>query len=161
MRKINGVAAVFVTILAMGMTANAGQTPMNNLKLRVVTDRKTYAANAPIKMTFTIKNTSAMPITLTYSDGKRYDFEISTGRNTGGKAENTLWHWSKNLSFTQDIGTETLGAGKILTYTETYKPGTPTIPTLKPGIYTLTAYPTPLDKALPRATTTFKIVAAK
>ena len=155
------MAAGLSAVLTLGAAANAGQTPLDKLKLRVVTDKKTYTATAPIKMTFTIKNTGAKPITLTYGDGKRYDFKIFTGKHTSAPSEGALWHWSKNLSFTQEVGAETLGAGKIFTHTETFKSGMPTIPALKPGTYTLFAYSALMTRDPLSSLTTFKIVAAK
>lgn len=155
MRRTNGIGAAFVALLAVGTAANAdAQTKFEPLKFRVVTDKKTYAANTPIKMTFTVKNTSAKPIALTFTSGQRYDITILQGKKT-------LWQWSKGRMFTMDIGTETLGAGKILVYTETYKPGTVGMPALKPGIYMASAFPYTMNMVSLHTTTTFKVVAAK
>ena len=155
MRRTNGIAAGLAALLMIGTAANAGQTKGAKLTLRVVTDKKIYLVNAPIKMTFTVKNAEKKPVALTFNSGKRYDFVVSS------QSGHEMWQWSKGRMFTMDIGTETLGAGKTLTYTETYKPGTPAMPALKPGTYILSAYPAAMDTTLPKTTTAFKVAAGK
>ena len=105
-------------------------------------------------MTFTIKNTSAKPLSIMFANGQRCNFILSHGKKA-------LWDWSKGRMFTQEFSTETLGAGKILIYTEIYKPGTSGMPALTPGTYTVSASPITTDKIVPSVSATFKIVAEK
>ncbi len=154
MRRKNNAAAIIAVALTLGAAANAGQANSEKLKFSVKTDKKMYAINAPVKMTFTVKNTSLQPIALTFISGKRYEISILQG-------EKPLWNSSRGRMFTQEISTETLASGKSLTYTETFRPGTAAMPALLPGTYTVSAFPATTDKVVLRITTTFKIIAAK
>ena len=128
------------------------------LKTTVKTEKKQHGTKDPVKMTLAVTNTTQKPITLNFSSGQKYDFEIKRGK---GEAGVTVWKWSQGMMFTQMLSSRKLEPGKSLTFTETYKPGAKsaegqTLPALTAGTYSVIATLTTTDIApKPQSTTVF------
>ncbi len=118
----------------------AGGKPAASMPVAVSlrTDKKVYKGKYPVKLTFTVKNSSKVPVKLVFPSGMKYDFEIRKGKGPSGEK---VWQWSQGRMFAQMVIQTTLEPGKQLTYSETFAPGEngPTnklIPAMEPGTYT-------------------------
>ena len=116
-------------------------TSATPVTVSIATDKKTYTAKDPIKLTLTARNPLRTPVKLTFNSGMKYDFEIRKG-----KAPSTVrvWQWSHGRMFFQMITYVTVEPGKKLVYSETFTPGDKgpdgkPLPSLEPGTYTATA----------------------
>jgi hypothetical protein len=111
------------------------------IALTLKLDKQTYRPTDPIKMTLTVKNTRKETVTLEFSSGQRYDFEIRRGKD--GKGE-IVWQWARGRMFAQMLTSTKLEPGKTLSFTETATkerigPARWTPLTLAAGVYTVTA----------------------
>lgn len=70
-----------------------------------------------VRMVLHVTNPSNQPVVLEFSSGQRYDFAV---RMVGG-AE--VWRWSADQMFTQALGTQTIGPGATVDFTETWNHG--------------------------------------
>jgi hypothetical protein len=126
----------------------------------VSTDKKTYTPKETIKLTLTAKNSTNLPVKLTFNSGMKYDFEICKGKTSSG---DKVWQWSRGHAFFQMVTYATLQPGKTLVYSETFTPavtgpdGKP-VAELAPGTYTATATLALMGRApRPRSSITFTV----
>jgi hypothetical protein len=130
----------------------------NPVAVTLATDKKTYAAKEPVKLTLTAKNPSRVPVRLTFNSGMKYDFEIRKGKAPSG---DRVWQWSRGRMFIQMVTFATVLPGKTLVFSETLTPGEngpdgKPVAELMPGTYTVTAtLALPGRAPRPRASTTF------
>ena len=130
--------------------------------LTLKTDKKTYAPTDPILITFTAKNKTKSRMTLDFTSGQRYDFEIKTGKKG---AEKTVWKWSQGMMFTMMMTALPLAESKSVEFKQTYTPTTDPAKLkynaqkpLAPGTYTLVATLTTSDtEHRPHASVTFVV----
>ena len=130
------------------------------LELILKTDKPTYAPADSVKITFSVKNKGTEEARLSFSDGQKFDLELRKGKDI--KSEK-LWQLSKGRMAIMMITSAKIAPGKLLTFSETFKPGADggdgkPLPTLEPGLYTLTGILRTLGKT-PRLTKTitFKV----
>lgn len=88
---------------------NAG-SPSGDLAATMEVDAGTESTMLRLHVT----NVSAEPVELEFTSGQRYDFQVTT------ESGEILWTWSADKSFMQALGTETLGAGESLTFSEAW-----------------------------------------
>jgi hypothetical protein len=108
----------------------------------IKTDKKTYAANDPIKMTIIAKNPSKQTVNLPFATGQKYDIEIRRGKEPNGER---VWQWSRGKMFTMIVTSQAVAPGKALTYKQTYDPAKEK--PLMPGTYTVRAVLTTSGRA--------------
>lgn len=118
--------------------------------LTAKTDQTAYKAGSPIKLMLTAKNATQQDMPLRFGSGQRYDFELFRGKDAKGEK---VWQWAKGKMFTMMLVSTTLKAGKSLEYVETYRPGSPDMPALAPGTYTVVATLKSVPK-IPQSSTT-------
>ena len=130
------------------------------LELILKVDKKTFAPTDSIKITFSVKNKGSEETRISFSDGQKYDFELRKGKDM--KSEK-LWQLAKGRMSIMMVTSAKVAPGKLLTFTETFKPGADggdgkPLPTLEPGLYSLTGVLRTLGAA-PRLTKTitFKV----
>ena len=123
----------------------------------IATDKKTYAAGDPIKITLTVKNNTKLAESLRFSSGQRYDFKLydaKTGTAAKPDESKLVWQWSRGHMFAMMIGSEKLDPGKTLVFSDKYEfksaPGQTAKP-LAAGKYTLVGILTTMGGA-PRPT---------
>ncbi len=83
------------------------------LTVSAFTDKATYERGEQALLTVQVKNTSLLPVTVSFSNGQKYDF---TARDANGAI---LWTWSYGKTFSGS-SSQTLAAGATLTYQETW-----------------------------------------
>jgi uncharacterized protein affecting Mg2+/Co2+ transport len=83
------------------------------LTVSAFTDKATYERGEQALLTVQVKNTSLLPVSISFSNGQKYDF---TARDANGAA---LWTWSYGKTF-GGSSSQTLAAGATLTYQETW-----------------------------------------
>ncbi len=159
-------------LVFFGMQACNAQPPVSpqekmekmetNRKLEVAlkTDKQTYAPSDSVKITFSVKNKGTEEARLSFSDGQKFDLELRKGKDM--KSEK-LWQLSRGRMSIMMITSAKIAPGKLLTFSETFKPGAigsdgKPHPTLEPGLYSLTGILRTIGKT-PRLTktVTFKV----
>ncbi len=130
------------------------------LELALKTDKQTYSPSDSLKITFSVKNKGAEEARLTFSDGQKYDLELRKGKDM--KSEK-LWQLARGRMSIMMFTSAKIAPGKLLTFSETFKPGADggdgkPLPTLEPGLYSLTGILRTIGKT-PRLTKTitFKV----
>jgi len=83
------------------------------LTVRVFTDKATYERGEQAVITMEVKNTSALPVSTSYSTSQKYDF---TARDANGTA---VWTWSHGKTFGSSTS-KTFAAGETLVIQETW-----------------------------------------
>lgn len=115
--------------------AEAGM-PDDALRLTLATDGSSYPAGVPVHLTLTVDNVSDRRITLEFTSGRQYDFEVFSGARR-------VWNHSFDQVYTQALTTLTLEAGqrwqRSATWLQTANDGT----AAKPGTYELRGLLTP------------------
>jgi len=84
------------------------------IAVRAFTDKATYERGEQALLTLEVKNTSALPVSVSFSSGKKYDFSARDASGT------TVWTWSNGKTFEPGSSTRVLAAGETLTYQETW-----------------------------------------
>jgi len=94
---------------------NAKQPPaVSGLAMRLSSDRKTYAAGAPVRFTLSVINEGRAPVAMQFSSGQKYDIEVRRGGQP-------VWHWAADRMFTQVLTSLTLSPGERKSFSETWK----------------------------------------
>jgi hypothetical protein len=75
--------------------------------------------DADVTLTFTVTNTSIVPVTLDFNNGQQYDFIVRS--NSSGSL---VWQWSSEMMFAAMLTARTLGPGESVVYVERWKPAT-------------------------------------
>lgn len=88
----------------------------------------------PVRMTFTVVNTSGHPVTYNFSTGQRFDV---TAANAAGTA---VWDWAAPKRFSQNLASLSLPPGKSLTYRAVWNGRDLAGRPVSPGVYTLSAH---------------------
>lgn len=84
------------------------------LAVRVYTDKAEYTRGEQALLTIEVKNTSALPVSITFGTGQKYDFQA---RDASGTA---VWTWSTGKDFGGSSSIHVLGAGETWTAQETW-----------------------------------------
>ncbi len=88
----------------------------------------------PVRMTFTVVNTSGHPVTYNFSTGQRFDV---TAANAAGTA---VWDWAAPKRFSQNLASLSLPPGKSLIYRAVWNGRDSSGRPVPPGAYTLSAH---------------------
>src|SRR5439155_14861240 len=115
-------------------------------QLRLTTDRPAYPAGAPVALSLTVTNPGNAPVTLQFSSGQKYDFEVR-------RAGQVVWRWAADRMFTQALTSLTLAPGERKVFTETWKQVDNNGHAVPAGSYEATAMLTTMDKPQPRPET--------
>jgi hypothetical protein len=91
-----------------------GDHPATGVQLRLTSDRRAYAVGDSVVLTLTVINAGPSPVTLQFSSGQKYDFEVRRGGQV-------VWRWSADRMFTQALTSMTLGPRERKVFTETWK----------------------------------------
>lgn len=123
-RSLLGVMGALLAVgLLSGCDGGGSSTPLNNnlvtstprtvgnLQFTLSADRTVYARNTPVNITFTIKNVSADPISVTYATVGPDFVQIASGGTAAWSAQNGAGAPSQVLTF---------AAGETKTFTETW-----------------------------------------
>jgi hypothetical protein len=88
----------------------------------------------PVRMTFSVVNTSGKPVTYNFSTGQRFDV---TATNAAGTA---VWNWAASKRFSQNLASLSLPPGKSLVYRAVWNGRDLSGHPVPPGVYTLSAH---------------------
>jgi hypothetical protein len=102
---------------------------------RVLRSSLTATVDRDVTLTFSVTNDSASPVTVQFSSGQQYDFIVRSSDTEG-----LVWRWSDGRAFAQALGSRTLAAGEMVTWTERWAPS-------RGGTYTAQAVLTSLTHA--------------
>lgn len=124
---------------ASGDSPPAVSTPsesvmMDDLRVSASVETAPVGAGTPITFGITVSNEGAAPVTIDFSDGQRFDFEVFDGGRS-------VWRWSADMAFIQMIGQETVRPGAPLSWTADVPDGLPA------GTYRLVATVTAMEPA--------------
>jgi hypothetical protein len=84
------------------------------LEVQLTTDKSDYLRTEQAVVTLTVKNTSALAVGVSFSNGQKYDF---VARDASGTA---VWTWSKGKTFGSLPSSQVLAPGETLTYQEVW-----------------------------------------
>jgi len=84
------------------------------LSVRVYTDKAEYTRGEQALLTLEVKNTSLLPVTVTFGTGQKYDFQAVDASGTA------VWTWSTGKNFEGSSSIVVLGAGQTYTAQETW-----------------------------------------
>jgi intracellular proteinase inhibitor BsuPI/copper amine oxidase-like protein len=118
--------------------------PAGGVQLRLTSDRPAYPASAPVVLTLTVTNAGRAPVTLQFSSGQKYDFEVR-------RAGQVVWRWAAERMFTQALTSMTLAPGERKTFTETWKQVGNDGQAVPAGSYEVVATLTTMEKPQPRS----------
>jgi hypothetical protein len=127
-----------------GAGMNEGQ-PAGGVQLRLTSDRATYPVGAPVALTLAVINAGRAPVTLQFSSGQKYDFEVR-------RAGQVVWRWAADRMFTQALTSMTLAPGERKAFTETWKQVGNDGQAVPAGSYEVVATLTTMEKPQPRST---------
>lgn len=82
------------------------------LTVSVFTDKTSYVRGEQASLTMEVKNTSALPVTVSFN-GQQHDFAVSDASGA------TLWTWSYGKTFSGST-TRVMAAGEVLRYETTW-----------------------------------------
>lgn len=88
----------------------------------------------PVRITFTVVNTSSKPVTYNFSTGQRFDV---TATNAAGTA---VWDWAVSRRFSQNLASLSLPPGKSFVYRAVWNGRDLSGRLVPPGAYTLSAH---------------------
>jgi len=99
-----------------GCAGRASSPPVEPAGLRadLATDAARYRPGQPVRLSLTLTNHSAGPVTLRFTTGQRYDFRILDA------ADGPVWTWSDGRAFIMSLGSLTLRPEESLTYEEVF-----------------------------------------
>lgn len=107
---------------------------------KLITDKAKYAHGQAVHLTFSIANTTKMPLSYSFSTTQQYDVTIS---NSAGTA---VWHWSKGKMFGQIVTKLTLSPGQSKVYEIPWTQVDDSGAAVAPGIYKVVATTTPMPR---------------
>jgi intracellular proteinase inhibitor BsuPI/copper amine oxidase-like protein len=128
---------------ASGRRGTNNPAPSSGLLLGLTADRKTYAVGTPVRLTMSISNPARPTMTLQFSSGLHYDFEVRRGRET-------VWRWSAGRMFTQALTNLTVGPGERRVFSETWNQRDNNGQPVSPGTYTAIATLTTMTRPQPQ-----------
>ncbi len=76
------------------------------------TDKSTYSRSQPAQLTLTVTNIASYPVTVSFQNGKSFDF---SAKNSSGQ---TVWTWSYGKTFSPEPQQVVLAPGEYLQYTQ-------------------------------------------
>jgi hypothetical protein len=116
--RINSLAASSSLALALALTVmmapSSEALAADPLQLQFSADKTDYTRGEQVLMTLQVKNTSALPLVVSFSNGQKYDFAARDANGT------TLWTWSNGRSFEPSGSQRVLAAGETWTIQETW-----------------------------------------
>jgi hypothetical protein len=124
----------------------AGGQTVGGVRLRLASDRPSYPPGAPVSLSLTVTNPGNEPVTLQFSSGQKYDFEVR-------RAGQVVWRWAADRMFTQALTSLTLGPGERKVFAETWKQVANDGQAAPGGTYEVVAILTTMVKPQPRSGT--------
>lgn len=103
--------ALALTVLTAPVSEAQAADP---LQVQFSADKADYTRGEQVLMTLQVKNTSALPVVINFSNGQQYDFAAIDA--TGA----TVWTWSNGKTFSPSGSQRTLAAGATWTIQETW-----------------------------------------
>ena len=97
-------------------------------------DKPQIKSGRPVRLTFTVINTSGKAVTYNFSTGQRFDV---TATNAAGTA---VWDWAAPKRFSQNLASLSLPPGKSFVYRAVWNGRDLSGRPVPPGVYTLTAH---------------------
>ncbi len=88
----------------------------------------------PVRLMFSVVNTSSKPVTYNFSTGQRFDV---TATNAAGVV---VWNWAANQRFSQNLASLPLPPGKSFIYRAVWNGRDLSGHPVPPGVYTLSAH---------------------
>lgn len=76
-------------------------------------------ASSGVTLTLAVTNGASVPVTLEFSSGKQFDFQVRRPDGT------VVWTWSADKLFTAMLTSRTLAPGETATYGAVWSPVTP------------------------------------
>ncbi len=129
---------LFLVALA-GLTAAAvhgGPNPVRadgGVTVTVSSARPASTPGVPIDFTVTVTNTTAAPVTLSFSTGQMFDVVVSSPNGI------MVWQWSRGKLFAQVLTSRTLAAGESITFAAQWNSRTENGLAAVTGVYVVTA----------------------
>lgn len=120
-----------ICVAALAITAGAARSqgkkreapPMlgreTTVRVGVKTDKAAYKPGDVVSLTLSAKNPNKEPVTLQFSSGQKYDFEIRKGKDGKGAK---VWHWAEDKMFTEAMSSRAVKGNEMLTFTEKSAP---------------------------------------
>jgi hypothetical protein len=78
------------------------------------TDKSSYSRSTPAQLTVTVTNIASYPVTISFQNGKYFDF---SAKNSSGQ---TVWTWSNGKTFSPEPEQVVLAPGEYLQYTQSW-----------------------------------------
>lgn len=131
--------------LTYARIGNASVVTGGEYGFRVSLDQRTYPSRARIHLRMTLENWTKEPLVLQFNSGQSFDFAIRDARGE------TVYTWSANKLFTQELREEKVTGEKNWTVTEELA--------LRPGEYTLEGWLTTGRRPVYRAQVPITVLA--
>jgi len=116
--RITSLAASSSLALALALTVLTAPVSeaqaADPLQVQFFADKVDYTRGEQVLMTLQVKNTSALPVVINFSNGQQYDFAARDANGT------TVWAWSNGKTFSPSGSQRTLAAGATWTIQETW-----------------------------------------
>lgn len=118
-------AALFIFFLFSSATLCHAASRLVDLS----TDKTSYRAAEPVKITITVTNKSPADINLLFGSGQSYDVLITD------KSGRDVWHWSRGKVFSMAVRHVKIAARQSVKYALTWKQADNDGRPVKPGKY--------------------------
>ncbi len=102
-------AVALLTVLAPSISQAA-----DPLSVRLYTDKAEYTRGEQALLTLEVKNTSALPVSVTFGTAQKYDFQAHDASGTA------VWTWSTGKNFQGSSSVLVLGPGETWSAQETW-----------------------------------------
>lgn len=103
-----------LTVLALGVVMTPVVSEADPLAVELTTDKGDYTRGEQTLVTLKVTNTSIFPVTVSFSNGQKYDF---TARDAQGTP---VWTWSTGKNFEPAGSQRVLAPGESLSFQENW-----------------------------------------
>jgi hypothetical protein len=106
--------AVMMTLCVTLATSASEALAADPLKVELTTDKTDYTRGEQVLATLKVTNTSALPLVVSFSNGKQYDFAARDANGT------TVWTWSTGKTFSPSGSQRILNPGESWSVQESW-----------------------------------------
>jgi len=104
---------VWTLTLLAALSLYAPAAAADPLSVSFFTDKASYVRGEEATLTLEVKNTSALPVTVSFNSNQQHDFAVSDASGA------VVWTWSHGKTFSGST-TRVMGAGEVARYTTTW-----------------------------------------
>jgi hypothetical protein len=114
LKSLSSSYTLALTLALCAALAPLASEAADPLSVQFTADKADYLRGEEAVLTLSVKNTSALPLVVSFSNGQQYEFAATDANGA------TLWTWSYGKSFSPSGSQRILSPGETLTVQETF-----------------------------------------